>query len=109
MRVAAQVWSASSLKRTSHTQVVRPRWSRVARAWITPSVMGRRKLVLLASTIAISPLSSTDTAVDQARRLLVFLAHRHPCQHLGVRAGQQLEAVETVEAPQGAVDQVGTG
>ena len=102
MRVSAHVRSASSLKLTSHTHVVRPRCRRVARACTTPSVIGRRKLVLLDSPIAISPFSITASAVaieaidsaidgihaavDEPHRLLELLAHAHLRAHLGLRA-----------------------
>jgi hypothetical protein len=63
MRVSAHNRPASSLKRTSQTQVVRPRCSRTAWAWRKPSVIGRRKLVPLESPIATHPSAWTAIAV----------------------------------------------
>jgi hypothetical protein len=45
IRVRTHSRPASSEISTSHTHVVRPRWRRVAVAWIVPCVIGRRKLV----------------------------------------------------------------
>ena len=44
-RVIAHRRPASSVKSTSHNQVVRPLWRRRASAWMVPSLIGRRKLV----------------------------------------------------------------
>ena len=63
IRVNAQTRSWESAKRTSHTQVVRPRCMRVATASTTPSVIGRRKLVLFDRPIAMHPSSATPSAV----------------------------------------------
>lgn len=59
MRVIAHVRLSSSLNFTSHSQVVRPRWMRVACACTVPAVRGRRKLVLLDIPIAMHPSSIT--------------------------------------------------
>ena len=93
IRVTAHVRPASSLKRTSHTHVVRPRCRRVACAWTVPSVIGRRKLVLFDRPIAISPSRHhrergrqrgdrlgdrrVHAAVHEPGRLLELVAHRH--------------------------------
>ena len=58
-RVAAQRRPWSSVKSTSHTQLVRPRWMQRASALTVPSDTGRRKLVKLDWPMATSPSSRT--------------------------------------------------
>ena len=48
-------------------------------------------------------------AVHEAGWLLELVAHLDLGAHVGVRAGQELEPVEAVEPPKGAVDLRGTG
>ena len=79
IRVTAQVRSASSLKRTSQTHVVRPRCRRVASACTVPAVIGRRKLVLFDRPIAISPCSSTASAVAIEAIDSAIDAYTPPC------------------------------
>ena len=62
-REVAQSRPSSSVQSTSHTHVVRPRWRRVARAWIVPSLIGRRKLVALERPVASCPCDTTTSAV----------------------------------------------
>src|SRR5919198_325884 len=60
IRVVAHRRPSSSVKSTSHTHVVRPRWRRRPTASTVPSVMGRRNVVALLIPIAVLP--SPDTA-----------------------------------------------
>lgn len=82
----------SSVIATSHIQLVRPRWRRTASAWITPSVIGRRKFVWLDMPVAIKPSELTPAPVAndvnaseieayihrRERVRLVALPHRGP-------------------------------
>ncbi len=79
IRVIAHARPASSVKRTSHTHVVRPRCKRVACACTVPSVTGRRKLVLLDRPIAMLPSGITASAVAIEAIDSAIDAYTPPC------------------------------
>ena len=69
-------WSSSTS--TSHTHVVRPRWRRVAVALIAPSVIGRRKLVLVGEPDRDLALRQDAAAVPHEARLSAIAAYTPP-------------------------------
>ena len=119
MRVTAHVRPASSLKRTSHTQVVRPRCTRVARR--VHDALGDRAQEARVVRQAHRHLAFSQhrergrdrgqrlgdrrvhAAVHEPRGLLELIAHRAPARAPRVLGEhEQLEAVEPVEARAGA-------
>ena len=63
IRLSAQRRPESSQISTSQIHVVRPRWRRIACAWIVPARTGRTNDVLLDSPIAALPSGTTTVAV----------------------------------------------
>ena len=114
IRTSAHRRPSSSVMSTSQIQVVRPRWRRRARAWIVPSVIGRRNDVWLDRPMAALPsgrrrravaIDAIDSAIDakhaavhQPGGWLELVADRHPGAHELVAALEDLESVEGVEA-----------
>ena len=118
-RVAAHSRPSSSVKVTSQTQVVRPRWRGTPEAWTVPSVAGRMNVVWLDWPTAKLPSSATarcvvaDTMRLGQRRVgaSVHQSGRLPDSFLDRETGaaavgaglEQLEAQNVVERALGRI------
>ena len=112
-RLTAQSRPSSSVSSTSQTQVVRPRWTRRAMAWIVPSRIERRKVEWFDMPRPMLPSGKTptfvpnggeclrdrrvDAAVHEPDRLQQVLAHRNVGAHDLVGRLVDLETVVAVE------------